>query len=141
MAPASVQPGRVNASLQTRPSSIRERRSSANPPSANNAPPTSPIANVMVRRESSEIGSRKTNSAISSGERERSRRNSVGSQAPTARTGMETEDKSDFFEHRSFFAKVVDTTFSVVFFMAHGNKANLLMEYVAIIIEDLQLIT
>jgi hypothetical protein len=49
------------------------------------------------------------------------------------------EDDAEFLEHQTFMQKFLNVAFSVLFFMAHGNKSPELIEYVSMITEDLQL--
>ncbi|KAJ3329460.1 hypothetical protein HDU76_007859 [Blyttiomyces sp. JEL0837] len=54
---------------------------------------------------------------------------------------QETDPENEYLQHRSFWSRIVDISFSVLFFMAHGNNANIVLEYAALIVEDLQLMT
>ncbi|KAJ3317887.1 hypothetical protein HDU76_001023, partial [Blyttiomyces sp. JEL0837] len=125
--PTSPGINRASVGLPRQTSFARDRdhnQSSSNPPSVRDLPSG---AGGMAKGETQSIRKETT----------------VGSRSQSSSTGTRERDEtqSEFFKHRTLASQAVDTAFSVLFFMAHGNKANLILEYVALIVEDLQLMT
>ncbi|KAJ3332853.1 hypothetical protein HDU76_012846 [Blyttiomyces sp. JEL0837] len=50
-----------------------------------------------------------------------------------------SDDEAEYFEHRSSLQGFKDLMYGVLFFMVHGNKTELYIEYKTLLFEDLQL--
>ncbi|KAJ3333770.1 hypothetical protein HDU76_003939 [Blyttiomyces sp. JEL0837] len=50
------------------------------------------------------------------------------------------EETKDFLAQRTIAEQFLNIAFSVLFFMAHGNETSQIIEYIAIIVEDLQIV-